>query len=101
MGKAKVPTWLAYNRFKLSLTITTCPILNNCQLDEIDNLRLQHLWTTLMTYFTGMWCKGSINAAPDALSHLICELSQEDMLAEQDEEQNAATSISELMSTAK
>ena len=56
----------------------------------------------LLYNFTATWCKGSINVAPDALSHyLICELSQEDMLAEQDEEQNPATSISELMSTAQ
>ena len=60
-----------------------------------------HNINDLLYNFTATWCKGSINAAPDAPSHLICELSQEDMLAEQDEEQNAATSISELMSTAK
>ena len=48
--------------------------------------------------FTATWCKGSgTNAALDVLSHYpVCELSQENMLAEQDEEHNPAPSIAEL-----
>jgi len=45
------------------------PILNSHRMDEIDNPRLQRLRTKLMAYsFTAMWCKGSSNTAPDALS---------------------------------
>ena len=46
--------------------------------------------------FTATWCKGSANAAPDALfRYPVSEPSQEHMLAEQDEEHNPAPSIAE------
>ena len=45
------------------------PILNSHRLDEIDNPRLQRLSAKLMAFnFTAVWCKGSTNKAPDALS---------------------------------
>ena len=47
--------------------------------------------------FTGMWYKGSTNAASDAPScYPQCEPSEEDMLVEPDEEHNPAPSIAEL-----
>ena len=45
------------------------PILNNHQLDEIENPRLQRLRTNLMAYnFTTQWLKGKDDHAADALS---------------------------------
>ena len=45
------------------------PILNNHQLDEIKNPRLQRLKTNIMAYnFTTEWVKGALNHAPDTLS---------------------------------
>ena len=45
------------------------PILNNHCLDEIENPCLQRLCTKLMAYnFTALWCKGSTNTMPNALS---------------------------------
>ena len=74
------------------------PILNSHRLDEIDNPRLQRLRTRLMAYnFTAKWCKGSTNAAPDALSRYpVLEPNQEDMIAECDEDHSPAPSIAEL-----
>ena len=68
------------------------PILNSHCLDEIDNPRLQRLRTKLMAYsFTAIWCKGSNNTAPDALSrHPTLEPTQEDALAECDEDSTPA-----------
>ena len=71
------------------------PILNSHCLDEIDNPRLQRLQTKLMTFsFTAIWRKGSSNTAPDApdaLSrHPILEPTQEDALAECDEDSTPA-----------
>ena len=74
------------------------PILNSHRLDEVENPCLQRMGTKLMGYnFTGMWCKGKSNAAPDALSrHLVLEPSWADILAEQDKDHNPAPSIAEI-----
>ena len=73
------------------------PILNSHRLDEIDN-RLQRLRAKLMAFnFTAVWCKGSTNKAPDALSRSpVLEPCHEDALAECDEENRPDLSISEL-----
>jgi len=74
------------------------PILNSYRLDEIDNIWLQSLQAKLMAYnFTAIWCKESSNTAPDVLSqHPILEPTQEDAIAERDENSTPAPSISEL-----
>ena len=74
------------------------PILNNHRLDEIDNPRLKRLRARLMPYnFTAVWCKGSTNAAPDALSRYpIKEPTQDDAIAECEEDHTPAVSISEM-----
>ena len=74
------------------------PILNNHRLDEIDNPRLQRLRAKLMAYnFTAVWCKGSTNAAPDALSRYpIKEPTQDDAIAECEEDHTPTVSISEM-----
>ena len=47
--------------------------------------------------FTAVWCKGSINAAPDTLSHHpILEHSLGDALVKQDEDHSPAPSIAEI-----
>jgi len=47
--------------------------------------------------FTAAWCKGSTNAAPDALSHYpVLESNQEDIIAKCDEDQSPAPSFAEL-----
>ena len=74
------------------------PILNTHCLDEIENPHLQRLCTKLMAYnFSAVWCKGSTNTAPDALScHPVLEPSPGDALAEQDEDHSPAPSIAEI-----
>ena len=50
--------------------------------------------------YTAMWCKGSINKAPDALSRSpTLEPQQVDMLAKKDENNMSDLSISELRAT--
>ena len=50
--------------------------------------------------YTAMWCKGSTNKAPDALSRSPTkEPQQEDMLAENDEDNTQDLSISEIRAT--
>ena len=77
------------------------PILNSHRLDEIENPRLQRLRTRLMAFsYTAVWCKGSTNKAPDALSRSPTkEPQQEDMLAENDEDNTQDLSISEIRAT--
>ena len=77
------------------------PILNSHRLDEIENPRLQRLRTRLMAFsYTAVWCKGSTNKAPDALSRSPTEEpQQEDMLAENDEDNTQDLSISEIRAT--
>jgi len=62
-------------------------ILNSHRLDEIENPRLQRLRAKLMAYnFTAVWCKGTTNKAPDALSrNPVWEPHPTDALAEYDE----------------
>ena len=74
------------------------PILSNHRLDEIDNPRLQRLRARLIAYnFTAVWCKGSTNAAPDALSRYpIKEPTQDDAIAECEEDHTPTVSISEM-----
>ena len=74
------------------------PILNTHHLDEIESPRLQRLRTKLMTYnFTAVWCNGSTNTAPDALScHPVFEPSPGDALVDQDEDHSPAPSIPEI-----
>ena len=74
------------------------PILNTHHLDEIENPDLQCLRTKLMAYnFMAVWCKGSANTAPDALScHPVLEPNPRDALAEQDEDHTPAPSIAEI-----
>ena len=64
----------------------------------MKNPCLQPLCTKLMAYnFTAVWCKGSNNTAPDALSHHpVLEPSTGDALAEQDEDHSPAPSIAEI-----
>jgi len=47
--------------------------------------------------FTAKWCKGSANAAPDALSHHpVLAPTQEDSMAEVGEDHNLEPSITEI-----
>ena len=59
---------------------------------------IQRLCTRLMVYnFTATWRKGSTNAAPDVLScYPMLKPSQEDMIAECNEDHSSAPSITEL-----
>ena len=65
-------------------------ILNSHYLDGIDNPGLWCLLIILIAYnFTTKWCKGSTNAAPDALvCYPVLEPKQEDMMGECDEDHN-------------
>ena len=50
--------------------------------------------------YTAVWCKGSTNKAPDALSRSPTkEPQQEDMLAKNDEDNTQDLSISEIRAT--
>ena len=77
------------------------PILSSHRLDEIENPRLQRLWTRIMGYnFTAQWLKGSNNHAPDALSrNPVSDPSHHDMLAEIDVLNQPEISISEIRAT--
>ena len=64
-------------------------------LDEIDNPQLHRLHIRLMAYnFMVMWCKGSTNTTPDALSHYpVSKPNHDNVLAEQGEDYSPAPSI--------
>ena len=74
------------------------PILNSHCLDEIENPRLQRLRHRLMAYnFNAIWCKGTNNKAPDALSRSpVREPQPKELLAEYDEDSVPELSISEI-----
>ena len=74
------------------------PVVNTHSLDELENSRLQRFRTRLMAYsFTAVWCKGSSNTLPDALSrHPVLEFSPGDALAEQEEDHSLVPSIAEI-----
>ena len=74
------------------------PILNSHRLDEIENPRLQRLRHRLMAYnFNAVWCKGTNNKAPDALSRSpVREPQPKELLAEYDEDSVPELSISEI-----
>lgn len=74
------------------------PILNNHRLDEIQNPRLQRLKTKIMGYtFTATWMKGTLNNAPDALSHNpTADPQPEEALVESEIDQLTATSAAEI-----
>jgi len=74
------------------------PILNSHHLEEIGNPWLQHLHTHLMGYnFTAVWCKGSTNADPDALSrHSILKPIPKDSIVELSDYLISEPSISEI-----
>ena len=73
-------------------------IINHHRLDEIENPRLQHLHAKIMAFtFRANWQKGSINYAPDALSHNPVNMpSPEELLAKGDEENHQEPSAAEI-----
>jgi len=73
-------------------------ILNSYRLNEIENPRLQRLWTKLKAYnFTAEWCRESKNNAPDALFRSpTCDPLPTEILAEVDTNSSREISIAEI-----
>ena len=74
------------------------PILNNRQLDEVENPRLQRLKSRLMAFnFKDQWIEGKSNTAPDVLSHnQVADPQWTDTQAEYDHQHHPEPSITEV-----